>query len=324
MHGHFPWKELLICFFPRCSREIGGRRTRLWQRVTIIGIISAVIEDGAKRVVYSEFFTSALADGLSLEFERQQVSSSLHDSSQYSSCSQNAVVLMVFTRPPTSKPSSPFNNPLVSLPKAPITTGIIVTVMFHSFFNSLARSKYLSYFSHSFSFILWWAGTAKSTILQILFCCCCCCWLLGLVFWPRLGDLSVCQTPKGVYVWYVKVIIIIIIIQLLARFSHQLMLVSFHWGLSDSKFPRVSTNLLYIFRRSQLCLDGFDSYIDFQFFQSLFQAFRDGSKCTNYNWYHCHLHVPQLFLFSDKVQVLVSLFAFFYFHSVACWNVKLR
>ena len=56
MHGPFPWKELLICFFPRCSREIGGRLTRLWQRVTIIGIISAVIEDGVKRVVYRGFF----------------------------------------------------------------------------------------------------------------------------------------------------------------------------------------------------------------------------------------------------------------------------
>ena len=31
-----------------------------------------------------EFFTSVLADGLSLEFEWQQVSSSLRDSSQYS------------------------------------------------------------------------------------------------------------------------------------------------------------------------------------------------------------------------------------------------
>ena len=40
-------------------------------------------------IVYSlEFFTSVLADGLSLEFERQQVSSSLQDSSQYSSRSQ--------------------------------------------------------------------------------------------------------------------------------------------------------------------------------------------------------------------------------------------
>ena len=31
-----------------------------------------------------EFFTSVLADGFSLEFEWQQVSSSLRDSSQYS------------------------------------------------------------------------------------------------------------------------------------------------------------------------------------------------------------------------------------------------
>ena len=41
--------------------------------------------------------------------------------------------------------------------------------MFHSFFNCLARSKYLSFFSLSFSFILWSAGTAKFTIMQVLF-----------------------------------------------------------------------------------------------------------------------------------------------------------
>ena len=76
---------------------------------------------------------------------------------------------MVSTRPPTSKSSSPFSNPLVTVPKALITIGIIVTFIFQSFFNSLARSRYLSFFSHSFSFILWSAGTAKFTILQILF-----------------------------------------------------------------------------------------------------------------------------------------------------------
>ena len=80
----------------------------------------------------------------------------------------NAVVWMVSTRPPTSKSFSPFSNPLVTVPNAPITIGIIVTSMFHSFFISLARSRYL-FFSHSFSFILWSAGTAKSTILQVLF-----------------------------------------------------------------------------------------------------------------------------------------------------------
>ena len=61
------------------------------------------------------------------------------------------------------------SNPLVTVPNAPITIGTIVTFMFHSFFNSLARSRYLSFFSLSFRFILWSAGTAKSTILQILF-----------------------------------------------------------------------------------------------------------------------------------------------------------
>ena len=76
---------------------------------------------------------------------------------------------MVSTRPPTSKSSSPFNNPLVTVPKALITISTIVTFMFHSFFHSLARSRYLSFFSHYFRFILWSAGTAKSTILQILF-----------------------------------------------------------------------------------------------------------------------------------------------------------
>ena len=112
----------------------------------------------------------------------------------------NAVVWMVSTRSPTSKSSSPFSNPLVTVPKVTFTVGIIVTCMFHSFFNSLARSRYLSFFSHSFSFILWSVGTAKLTSLHAFFCCC---WLLlGLVFWSVLGDPSVCQSPMKVYVCY--------------------------------------------------------------------------------------------------------------------------
>ena len=81
----------------------------------------------------------------------------------------NVVVWMVSTRPPTSKSSSPFSNPLVAVLNAPMTIGIIVTSMFHIFFHSIESSRYLSFFSHSFSFILWSAGTAKSTILQIRF-----------------------------------------------------------------------------------------------------------------------------------------------------------
>ena len=79
------------------------------------------------------------------------------------------VVCMLSTHPLISNSSSPFNNPLVTVTKAPITIGIIVIFMLHSFFNSLARSRYLSFFSLSFSFILWSAGTAKATDFHVLF-----------------------------------------------------------------------------------------------------------------------------------------------------------
>ena len=45
----------------------------------------------------------------------------------------SAEVWMVSTRPPISKAYSLFNNPLVTVPKASIMIGIIVTFMFHSF-----------------------------------------------------------------------------------------------------------------------------------------------------------------------------------------------
>ena len=80
----------------------------------------------------------------------------------------NAVVWMVSTRSPTSKSSNPFNNPLVTVPNTPITIGIIVTFMFHSFFNSLARSRYLP--SFPFLSVLFCSKLIQqSTILQVLF-----------------------------------------------------------------------------------------------------------------------------------------------------------
>ena len=55
----------------------------------------------------------------------------------------NVVVWMVFTRPLISESFSPFYNPLVTVPNVPITTGLTVTFMFHSFFSSLARYRLL-------------------------------------------------------------------------------------------------------------------------------------------------------------------------------------
>ena len=55
----------------------------------------------------------------------------------------NTVVWMVFTRLPTSKSSSPFYNHLVIVPKAPITIGTIITLMFHSFFQFSSKIEIL-------------------------------------------------------------------------------------------------------------------------------------------------------------------------------------
>ena len=81
----------------------------------------------------------------------------------------NVLVWMFPTCPFISKSSSPSTNPLVTVPSVPITIGITVTFMFHSFFSSLVRSMYLSFFSPFFSFTQRSAGTAESINQQVLF-----------------------------------------------------------------------------------------------------------------------------------------------------------
>ena len=114
------------------------------------------------------FFSSALADGLSLESAWQQVSSMtllgiLGDLTY-------AAVWIVFTRHLISKSSSPCTNLLMTEPRASITIGTTITFMSHSFFffNSLSRGTNCS-FQCFFNFTLWSARIAKSTILQVLF-----------------------------------------------------------------------------------------------------------------------------------------------------------
>ena len=136
----------------------------------------------------------------------------------------NAVIWIVSTRLPNSKSSRPFNNPLVIVPKAPITTGTIVTFMFNSFFYSLVRSRYLSFFSHSFSFIPWSPEIAKSTILQILF------FLLIIIRSGLLAEIkgSVCmsksyrslcvsfsRTDAGLCIYHLLVLLLLLLLLLL-------------------------------------------------------------------------------------------------------------
>ena len=76
----------------------------------------------------------------------------------------NAVVLIVSARAPIFKSSSPCTNPLGILPGLPTATVSTVIFMFHYFFSSQGRSRYLSLFLLSLIFTLWSAGTTKSPI----------------------------------------------------------------------------------------------------------------------------------------------------------------
>ena len=76
----------------------------------------------------------------------------------------NAVVWMILTCSLVSKSSSPFINPLATVPRTSITIGITVNFMFHIFFQFPQKFRYLLFFSLSVNFALCSARAAKSTI----------------------------------------------------------------------------------------------------------------------------------------------------------------
>ena len=104
-----------------------------------------------------DFFLSVLADGFSMEFEWQQVLSSLQDSSQYSVHSQWCYNL------DSLHPSHNFQvvwclyQSFCDCTKS--TNYNWYNRHFHvpQFFKSLARSRYFPHFLHSFNFTLWFA-----------------------------------------------------------------------------------------------------------------------------------------------------------------------
>ena len=76
---------------------------------------------------------------------------------------------MVSTRPLISMCSSPCTKLLVTLPWTPITIGVAVTFMFHSFFQFSSKVEVLISLFAFFSFNLRSARTAKSTIRHVPF-----------------------------------------------------------------------------------------------------------------------------------------------------------
>ena len=108
----------------------------------------------------------------------------------------NAVVWMVSTRPLISKSFRPCSSPLGTIPRAPISIGITVTFMFHSFFlfSLQGPRTYLS--PHFLSILLSGQPGQQSPQIGNFFSSSSL--SLGLVVWPRLGDPFVSQNPWAV------------------------------------------------------------------------------------------------------------------------------
>ena len=177
---------------------------------------------------------------------------------------------MVSTRPPTSKTSRPFYNPLVTVPKAPITIGTIVTLIFHSFFNSLARSRYLSFFSviqfyslvsrdskvHNFAssllfvdyYKVWSSGRDQVIRLYVKVPQEFTCVIFSDRFWVvhipfvRLVKLNFLHSSQQITLPRQSCLVL----YSFESFSHQGKLMVFHWSLKHRKSPQVSRTLLSI------------------------------------------------------------------------------
>ena len=87
-----------------------------------------------------------------MEFEWQQGSSCLQDSSQYSSRSQQSCSLDGPHSSPYFQVLQSLYQSIVTVPRAPITIGIIVSIMFHSFFYFSCKVQVLFFLFAFFQF----------------------------------------------------------------------------------------------------------------------------------------------------------------------------
>ena len=108
----------------------------------------------------------------------------------------NTVVWRIPPRPLISKISSSCNNPLVTVPRAPVTIVIIVTFIFHSFFQFPSKLQVLIFL---FAFLWFYSVVSQDTKVHnsassLFFVD----YYLVMVVWPRLGNPFVFQNPRGV------------------------------------------------------------------------------------------------------------------------------
>ena len=161
----FLWKPIL----ESCWYEMMNFPTRCILSSYIVLVILSIVPVSVrlrcklrkdKREINLSLFAS-----FSLEFEWQQVSSGLQDSSRYSNWSQQCCSL-------NGLDSSDFQflqSSSQAFGEHSKSTNYYHLHIPQIFFSSQARSKYLSIFSFSFIFTQWFAGTAEPSRWQVLF-----------------------------------------------------------------------------------------------------------------------------------------------------------
>ena len=185
-----------------------------------------------------------------------------------------------------------------------------IQYVFPFFFNSLARSTYLSLFS--FSILPWGRPEQQSQLFgRVIFVSITRSGLLVEIRW----SVSVLKPQRNLCISFQDVhlpFVLMINFKLFVNYpvdhlphqvvsSHEFFASALAGGLSvEYEWQQFSLSPQDSFQysgRSQLycSLEGLDSSSEFQLFQLLFHANGDRFKCANYNLYHRYPHVLQLF-----------------------------
>ena len=115
----------------------------------------------------------------------------------------STVVWMVSIISQISNSATLISQPLKTVPSVPTSTGITVTFMFYDFFDSLARSKYLSgFFFFTFFHFHSVVVRQKSKIYRMISSIFLFLLTQGLTFWPGLVCISKSKTIS--WIWYSK------------------------------------------------------------------------------------------------------------------------